>query len=178
MERSKNLIMCMCNYDRSIEVEVPNQQCVVAYGFLWHGPKMDVKSELAFALSYPVQVSVVGFVLAFMLALVFHQCFTAGYHYPLNRLNFVLQILSSILLVIYQAVTLGVNLSELNQFSKNWPFMFPYIAYRLPRRDTWTLTQVVFFIILESLMALLAHVRSLSVSLVCLCRPIISNFSC
>lgn len=118
---------------------------------------MNTENELVFALSYPVQVSMAGITTAFMVLLVLHQCFTAGYHYPLNRLNFVLQLVSSIMYVVYHAATLGVQLAELDQFSHHWPYMFPYMAYRLPRYGHWTTVQMVFFILSEALASLLAH---------------------
>ena len=53
---------------------------------------MNTEHELVFALSYPVQVSVAGMTTAFMVLLALHQCFTAAYHFPLDPLNFVLQL--------------------------------------------------------------------------------------
>ena len=118
---------------------------------------MNTEHELVFALSYPVQVSVAGMTTAFMVLLALHQCFTAAYHYPLDPLNFVLQLVSSIVYVVYHAATLGVQLRELDQFSHHWPYMFPYMAYRLPRYGHWTTVQMVFFILAEALASLLAH---------------------
>ena len=94
---------------------------------------MNTEHELVFALSYPVQVSVAGMTTAFMVLLALHQCFTAAYHFPLDPLNFVLQLVSSIVYVVYHGATLGVQLRELDEFSHRWPYMFPYMAYRLPR---------------------------------------------
>lgn len=118
---------------------------------------MNTEHELVFALSYPVQVSMAGMTTAFMVLLALHQCFTAAYHYPLDPLNFVLQLVSSIVYVVYHAATLGVQLRELDQFSHHWPYMFPYMAYRLPRYGHWTTVQMVFFILAEALASLLAH---------------------
>lgn len=118
---------------------------------------MNTEHELVFALSYPVQVSVAGMTTAFMVLLALHQCFTAAYHYPLDPLNFVLQLVSSIVYVVYHGATLGVQLRELDEFSHRWPHMFPYMAYRLPRYGHWTTVQMVFFILAEALASLLAH---------------------
>lgn len=118
---------------------------------------MNTENELVFSLSYPMQVSMAGMTMAFMVLLALHQCFTAGYHYPLDPLNFVLQLVSSIVYVVYHAATLGVQLRELDQFSRKWPYMFPYMAYRLPRYGHWTTVQMVFFILAEALASLLAH---------------------
>lgn len=118
---------------------------------------MNTEHELVFALSYPVQVSVAGMTTAFMVLLALHQCFTAAYHFPLDPLNFVLQLVSSIVYVVYHGATLGVQLRELDEFSHRWPHMFPYMAYRLPRYGHWTTVQMVFFILAEALASLLAH---------------------
>ena len=118
---------------------------------------MNTEHELVFALSYPVQVSVAGMTTAFMVLLALHQCFTAAYHFPLDPLNFVLQLVSSIVYVVYHGATLGVQLRELDEFSHRWPYMFPYMAYRLPRYGHWTTVQMVFFILAEALASLLAH---------------------
>ena len=117
---------------------------------------MNTEHELVFALSYPVQVSVAGMTTAFMVLLALHQCFTAAYHFPLDPLNFVLQLVSSIVYVVYHGATLGVQLRELDEFSHRWPHMFPYMAYRLPRYGHWTTVQLVFFILAEALASLLA----------------------
>lgn len=118
---------------------------------------MDTQHELVFSLSYPVQVAVMGMMLAATFILVLHLCFTAGYHFPLNKLNFALQLVSTLCLLASQAATLGVQLRELHLFSQHWPHMFPYIAYRLPRTESWSTVKTVMFILLEATYSITVH---------------------
>jgi len=110
-----------------------------------------------FVLSYPVQVVTSGIVLAFSFSLLLHVVFTAAYHVPLSRANFVLQLTSNVLMLVAECTKIGIILSEMARAGAMWPYMFPFVAPRLPNRSTWSTTQVVFFALLQMLTLLFSH---------------------
>lgn len=112
-----------------------------------------------FALSYPVQAAVGGIVFAFITSLMFHILFTSAYHYPLNRVNFLLQVVSTLFMWIFLSATLAMTLQDLYNFAQSWPYMFPYLAFSIPHRRDWNAVQIAFWDILSAFASLSAHVR-------------------
>ena len=67
----------------------------------------------SFALSFPVQVAAMGIVLAMAVVMALHLVFTAPFHYPLSKLNFILQLTGTLLFLVNVAASLGVVLRDL-----------------------------------------------------------------
>lgn len=116
----------------------------------------------AFVLSYPAQLVTSGIVLAFSVSLVLHVLFTAAYHLPLNRVNFVLQLVSSILMLVSASTKMGITISDMRDAGAQWPYMFRFMAPRLPNGTDWTTTQAVFYLLLQMLTLLTSHVRHIA----------------
>ena len=115
----------------------------------------------AFAFSMPAQIVVNGLNLAMMCVLAIHLTFTTRYHYPLSKLNYLLQASSTGLLLLSLIVELHVILDELERKSHRWPYMFPYIGVQVPPPDdSWTVTQLVFYLLMDALTTLFAHVSN------------------
>jgi|MGYP000327433153 hypothetical protein len=113
-----------------------------------------------FAMSFPVELTVLGIVLALLAVLMLNLAFTAAFHYPLSRVNYVLQLVSSTLFFTVTAATIGVMLNNLESIGNSWPHMFPYMAPPVPPADgTWTTVQTFFFTVLQVLVVLSVHVR-------------------
>ncbi|KAJ8520174.1 hypothetical protein ONZ45_g2964 [Pleurotus djamor] len=89
----------------------------------------------AFARSLPVQILLTGIVLTLVAVLFIHLIFTAQYHWPLAPVNYVLQMSGVITLLISLIATLHVVLSATLDESKNWPYMFSYMAVNVPPAD-------------------------------------------
>ena len=114
----------------------------------------------SFALSFPVQVAAMGIVLAMAVVMTLHLVFTAPFHYPLSRLNFILQLTGTLLFLVNVAASLGVVLRDLRHYAQVWPHVMPYASEPLPPPvGRWTVAQVVFFTLLQSATTASAHVR-------------------
>lgn len=112
-----------------------------------------------FAFSMPAQIVVDGINIALISVLLIHLLFTVQYHFPLSRKNFYLQISSSVMLLLSLSVTLHIVLSNLEDESKRYPFMFPYIGIQLPPGDdSWTKLQEVFFLLMRAITTALIHI--------------------
>lgn len=114
----------------------------------------------SFALSFPVQVAAMGIVLAIAVVMALHLVFTAPFHYPLSKLNFILQLTGTLLFLINVAASLGVVLRDLRHYAQAWPHVMPYASEPLPPPvGRWTVAQVVFYTLLQSATTASAHVR-------------------
>ncbi|KAL4064242.1 hypothetical protein V8B97DRAFT_2010897 [Scleroderma yunnanense] len=89
-----------------------------------------------FAQSLPVQILTTGIVLTLTVVLLLHLIFTAQYHWPLARLNFVLQLTGVITLLASLIATLYVILRSTMQESEHWPYMLSYIAVDMPKMSS------------------------------------------
>ena len=89
----------------------------------------------AFVQSLPVQILLIGVVLTLVVVLLLHLLFTAQYHWPLARVNYVLQLtgvmtlLASVLATIYVVFSSTINQSE------HWPYMLSYLAVNMPSQN-------------------------------------------
>jgi hypothetical protein len=83
-------------------------------------------------MSMPVQVLFIGVVLTLMGVLLGHLIFTAQYHWPLSRTNFILQVASVVTLLISQVVLLQTVFRDTKSRSSQWPYMFEYVAIDVP----------------------------------------------
>lgn len=116
----------------------------------------------SFALSYPATVSVCAGVMTSTLLLIVHLGFSAQYHCPLCKMNYLLQASSTLAMLLRFTTELGIVLHDMREFAQMWPYMFPYLTYRLPHRSTWSTAQIFFWVLLKSINSLLAHVRALT----------------
>ncbi|KIJ65982.1 hypothetical protein HYDPIDRAFT_110103 [Hydnomerulius pinastri MD-312] len=89
-----------------------------------------------FAQSLPVQVLLTGIVLTLVVVLLLHLIFTAQYHWPLARANYVLQLTGVSTLLISLIATLYVVFSSTVEESQHWPYMLSYLAVDMPRYYT------------------------------------------
>ncbi|KAF9243226.1 hypothetical protein BU15DRAFT_86594 [Melanogaster broomeanus] len=87
----------------------------------------------SFARSLPVQILLTGIVLTLVTVLLLHLIFTAQYHWPLARTNYILQLTGVITLLISLIATIYVVLSTTIQQSQHWPYMLSYLAVDMPR---------------------------------------------
>ncbi|WFD32934.1 hypothetical protein MSPP1_003987 [Malassezia sp. CBS 17886] len=111
-----------------------------------------------FALSVPIQLTVMSIVLATTVVMFLNLVFTATYHYPLSRLNLLLQLVSTLVFAANVAAYLGCALHKLHNVGHEWPFVFPYMAAPLPPRgDGWSAVEMAFFAILQAVTRLSAH---------------------
>ncbi|CAE6417632.1 unnamed protein product, partial [Rhizoctonia solani] len=94
----------------------------------------------SFAYSLPIQILVTGIVFTLVLVLFIHLLFTAQYHWPLARLNYILQLCGVVTLLIWLSATLIVVLKYAHQRSRGWPYMLDYVGVDIPS-DSWTDTQ-------------------------------------
>ncbi|KAI3617075.1 hypothetical protein CBS9595_002984 [Malassezia furfur] len=101
-----------------------------------------------------------GMMLAMAAIMALHLVFTAPYHYPLSRPNFVLQLIAAVLFLILVAAAVGYMLWDLRLHAMQVPHLFPYLSTPIPPKDgRWTMVQQGFFEVLLSFTVFTAHVR-------------------
>ncbi|KAG9312180.1 hypothetical protein JVU11DRAFT_7475 [Chiua virens] len=88
-----------------------------------------------FVQSLPVQIFLIGIVLTLAGVLLLHLLFTAQYHWPLARTNYVLQITGVITLLISSIATIYVIFSTAVEQSQHWPYMLSYLAVEMPAAE-------------------------------------------
>ncbi|KIL00852.1 hypothetical protein PAXRUDRAFT_821190 [Paxillus rubicundulus Ve08.2h10] len=92
-----------------------------------------LKYRPPFAQSLPVQVFLTGIVLTLVAVLFLHLIFTAQYHWPLARTNYILQLTGVITLLISLIATLYIVFTTTVQQSQHWPYMLSYLAVDMPQ---------------------------------------------
>lgn len=119
-----------------------------------------IRTAPKFSQSIPVQTTSLGVMLATATIMTLHLIFTAPYHYPLSKANFILQLVAAILFLSTVSASLGYLLWDLSQHAAEPPYMIPYLADAIPPNyGRWTTVQVVFFVMLQSSTVFMAHVR-------------------
>ncbi|WFD45222.1 hypothetical protein MPSI1_003900 [Malassezia psittaci] len=103
----------------------------------------------AFVYSVPVQMFGMGVVLAFATVMLVNLAFTARYHYPLERVNFLLQLISSFLSFLLTVSSMAATISDLKLRSSADLRRFPYLPITLPSLH-WSLAETILFVILQS----------------------------
>ncbi|KAI6145538.1 hypothetical protein BKA82DRAFT_995690 [Pisolithus tinctorius] len=86
-----------------------------------------------FAQSLPVQILTTGIVLTLVVVLLLHLIFTAQYHWPIARLNYILQLTGVITLLASVIATLYVVFMSTVLESQHWPYMLSYLAVDMPK---------------------------------------------
>lgn len=115
-----------------------------------------IKIQPHFAFSLPIQILATGIVLTLVTVLLIHLLFTAQYHWPLERVNYALQLSSVLSLFITLSSTLLVILIRLREKSRTWPYMFDYIAVAVPP-DDWKQGEKALWYAMEAATSGLAH---------------------
>ncbi|EIW80300.1 hypothetical protein CONPUDRAFT_137573, partial [Coniophora puteana RWD-64-598 SS2] len=88
-----------------------------------------------FSKSLPVQILSTGIILTLVVMLFLHLLFTAQYHYPMARANYVLQMICVISLMVSLIATLYLIFRSTVQESQHWPYMLSYLQVDMPRFD-------------------------------------------
>jgi hypothetical protein len=86
----------------------------------------------AFVESLPVQILLTGVVLTLVVVLLLHLLFTAQYHWPLARVNYMLQLTGVVTVLASITATLYVVFSSNIEESQHWPYMLSYLAVGMP----------------------------------------------
>ncbi|KAG2132307.1 uncharacterized protein EDB93DRAFT_1094011 [Suillus bovinus] len=87
----------------------------------------------AFVESLPVQILLTGVVLTLVVVLLLHLLFTAQYHWPLARVNYMLQLTGVVTLLASVTATIYVVFSSNVEESQHWPYMLSYLAVDMPQ---------------------------------------------
>jgi hypothetical protein len=103
-----------------------------------------------------------GVVLTLTTTLLIQLCFTWQYHWPLARINWILQFTGVCTLLINILAIMFVVLTALMQTSKQWPYMFEYIAIDVPR-GSWSIPETAAWYVMEACTSALASVSPLRV---------------
>ncbi len=103
---------------------------------LYVSGQLDVDPYLAyrpsFAYSMPAQVFLQGITFTLLTVLFIHILFTTPYHWPLSRLNYLLQV-SGVLLVIGSVLfNVGLTMTAPDVRAQQWPYMLEYISVAIP----------------------------------------------
>lgn len=115
-----------------------------------------------FSHSLPVQLLITGIVLALTAVLLIHLCFTWQYHWPLARVNWTLQFTGGCTLLINIMAILYVVLTALAATSRQWPYMFEYVAIDVPRLSFWSIPEIAAWYVMEAATTVLVCVSSFS----------------
>ncbi|PWN20115.1 hypothetical protein BCV69DRAFT_283648, partial [Microstroma glucosiphilum] len=112
----------------------------------------------AFVFSMPAQILVTGINIALVSVIAVHLLFTVQYHLPLSRDNWILQMCSTLMLLVSLIVYLSVVFSSLQAQSHTWPYTFDYLAAAIPPTDgSWSTVRCAFYLIMRALTTLLIH---------------------
>lgn len=114
-----------------------------------------------FARSLPVQLLLTGVVLTLTTTLLVQLFFTWQYHWPLARINWMLQFTGVCTLLLNITSILYVVLAALAEKSKQWPYMFEYVAIDVPRVGSWTTPEIAAWYVMEAATSALASVSSI-----------------
>ncbi|MBW0525536.1 hypothetical protein O181_065251 [Austropuccinia psidii MF-1] len=110
----------------------------------------------AYTYSMPTQLLILGIVLTLLTVLIFHLIFTAKYHYPLAKANFLILLSAVILTQISTLIVVILINHYLFNRSRYWPFMFDYVEVTMPMTD-WKPLPLIGWYIMQSAVTLLAH---------------------
>ena len=91
-----------------------------------------------FGYSMPAQVFIQGITLTLLAVLLIHILFTTPYHWPLSRLNYILQVSGILLVTASVLLSTGLTLTAPDVTAKTWPYMLEYISVTIPP-DDWSI---------------------------------------
>ncbi|TIA87935.1 hypothetical protein E3P99_02898 [Wallemia hederae] len=118
----------------------------------------------AFAYSLPSQMLVIGIVLTLCTVLLSHLSFTAQYHFPLSKLNYLLQTLAVVSLLTKISAELALACDRLYKVASIWPYMFEYTAIDIPpiEWDVWKTGAWLAMLAIVSALVNLTHIQFLT----------------
>ncbi|KAL7413623.1 hypothetical protein BDY24DRAFT_434804 [Mrakia frigida] len=102
-----------------------------------------------FAYSYATQLVLNGVILSLLVVLLAHLLFTFQYHYPLARLNCILQISGVGVTLLAVVATLVVILQYGAKQTDQWPYMNDFMYVRVPK-DQWNVAEQVAWYTMEA----------------------------
>ncbi|KAK6910868.1 hypothetical protein L486_05109 [Kwoniella mangroviensis CBS 10435] len=85
-----------------------------------------------FAYTLPIQLLVNGITFTLLCVLLIHLLFTTQYHYPLAPLNYILQLLSILTVLISVIIKIVVILQHSAKSADTWPYDLDYVAVSIP----------------------------------------------
>ncbi|WVW85403.1 hypothetical protein I302_107441 [Kwoniella bestiolae CBS 10118] len=85
-----------------------------------------------FAYTLPIQLLVNGITFTLLCVLLIHLLFTTQYHYPLAPLNYILQLLSILTVLISVVIKIIVILQHTAKSADIWPYDLDYVAVSIP----------------------------------------------
>ncbi|KAF8548385.1 hypothetical protein OG21DRAFT_1516353 [Imleria badia] len=91
-----------------------------------------LKFRPPFVQSLPVQILLACITLTLAAVLLFHLIFTAQYHWPFARTNYILQLTGVTTLLISISAAIYVIFFVAIQQSQHWPYMLSYLAVEMP----------------------------------------------
>ncbi len=126
------------------------------------GGVLDVDPYLSyrptFGYSMPAQVFIQGITFTLLAVLLIHILFTTPYHWPLSRLNYILQV-SGILLVMGSVLlSAGLTLTAPDVTAQKWPYMLEYISVTIPP-DDWPIAAQAAYQLLQGFCNMAVNVR-------------------
>ncbi|OCF32689.1 hypothetical protein I316_05610 [Kwoniella heveanensis BCC8398] len=95
-------------------------------------PNPYLQYQPAFAYTLPIQLLVNGITITLLCVLLIHLLFTTQYHYPLAPLNYILQLLSILVVTISVIIKIVVILQHSAHSADIWPFDLDYVAVTIP----------------------------------------------
>ncbi|WVQ95143.1 hypothetical protein IAU59_002237 [Kwoniella sp. CBS 9459] len=95
-------------------------------------PNPYLQYQPAFAYTLPIQLLVNGITVTLLCVLLIHLLFTTQYHYPLAPLNYILQLLSILVVTISVIIKIVVILQHSAHSADVWPFDLDYVAVTIP----------------------------------------------
>ncbi|WVF67483.1 hypothetical protein IAT40_002239 [Kwoniella sp. CBS 6097] len=95
-------------------------------------PNPYLQYQPKFAYTLPIQLLVNGITITLLCVLLIHLLFTTQYHYPLAPLNYILQLLSILVVTISVIIKIVVILQHSAHSADIWPFDLDYVAVTIP----------------------------------------------
>ncbi|KAK8854613.1 hypothetical protein IAR55_003352 [Kwoniella newhampshirensis] len=104
----------------------------------------------AFAYALPIQLLVNGITVTLLCVLLIHLLFTTQYHYPLAPLNYILQLLSILTVLISVIIKIVIILDQTSDSADQWPYSLDYVAVSIPPQS-WTTGRCAAWFLLQAL---------------------------
>ncbi|WWC71372.1 uncharacterized protein I206_105327 [Kwoniella pini CBS 10737] len=95
-------------------------------------PDPYLQYQPTFAYTLPIQLLVIGITFTLLCVLLIHLLFTTQYHYPLAPLNYILQLLSILTVLISVVIKIVVVLQHTAKSADIWPYDLDYVAVTIP----------------------------------------------
>ena len=110
----------------------------------------------AFVFSFVAQIILLTIVLTLVAVLLGLLLFTFRYHYPMAKVNCVVQLIAVAILLVSVVTSISIAVSEAKETSSTWPFTFDYIEVLIPNSD-WSTGDRAAWLLLQGVVALAVH---------------------